>query len=283
LFQSGALCASYGFAAMGVVEWKSEPLAPAQAALGVMDAFAALQAGTSADPALGGYRILRPSAAGPTARTRATPTFAMRRHLSVLLAAGFGVAALAGPASCPCAPAGADAAGLAHFAYAKETALVPESAPAVLAAMLIEPASARDTSAISTSAIAPLPPVPRRGSLLTTADGLPAELEPIADAGPPPLRMAAAPLADDPPEALPQVLVQTPPLPNILATDARPEHPAHTSSRRHYRRARHFAAHHRATAPGDNGGGAPVVLRAPSWAQQMYVTPWQSKAFSYTR
>jgi hypothetical protein len=25
------------------------------------------------------------------------------------------------------------------------------------------------------------------------------------------------------------------------------------------------------------------VARAPKWAQQMYVTPWQTRAFAYTR
>jgi hypothetical protein len=251
-----------------------------QAALGVMDAFAALQAGTRGDPALGGYRIMRPSAAGPTVRPRRTSMVAIRRHLSVLLAAGLGVAALAGPSSCPCAPAGA--AGLARFAYAKETTLAPEgSAPAISAAMLIEPAAARDASAISTSAIGP--PVPRRGSLLPPADGLPDKLEPITDAGPPPLRIAEVSLSDDPPEALPQVLVQTPSLPDILATDASPEHAAHKSPRRHYRHVRHFAAHHRARAHNASADGATTTLRAPRWAQQMYEKPWESKAFSYSR
>ncbi len=268
---------------MGVVDWKSEPLGPAQAALRVTDAFAALQAG-SGDPALGGYRILRPSAvAAPTVRGRGVSTFAVGRLLSVLLAAALGAAALAGPASCPCAPAGGETAGLARFAYAKEAVLVPESsAPAILAAMLVEPAAAKDASAMSTAAIATLPAVARRGSSLTIADGLPPKLETIADAGPPPLRLASASLSDDPPEALPQV-VPTPPLLDILATDAKPEHSEHKSQRRHYRRARHFAARHRAKADSASAGGAMTVPRAPRWAQQMYVTPWQSKAFSYSR
>jgi hypothetical protein len=29
--------------------------------------------------------------------------------------------------------------------------------------------------------------------------------------------------------------------------------------------------------------GAPQVAQSPKWAQQMFVTPWQTRAFSYTQ
>ncbi len=141
-----------------------------------------------------------------------------------------------------------------------------------------------DASSISTSAIDPAATGPQREAYAAPAHigALPAMIEPVSDAGPKPLRLAALSLTDsDIAPTLPAIEVATPPLPEVLAIEAKPDNAAgthrahkHTSLRHHARR----AAAHKASS---YAAGIEKLRRAPRWAQQMYVSPWQSKAFSY--
>jgi hypothetical protein len=162
-----------------------------------------------------------------------------------------------------------------------------ETAPAVeLSALstttLLEPErEVAGVSPISTSALKPLRDVPAVRSdevPATSAGRLPVKLEEVADAGPEPVRLAAASdVETDVPPTLPAIEVATPPASDITALDTEraPLAANRTKKRRAYRTPTTLRAKSKKQV------GEPQ--RSPKWAQQMFVTPWQTKAFSYTQ
>jgi len=286
---------------MRVVEYMALPRA--FGVLTGMDDFAALAGGSSADPAIGGFRIVRPrSALPPRVRARAIRRLARARQhattsLSLLFIAGLALAILAGPSSCLCGPQRADAASLemkgnaallSRFAYTRASAIA--SAPAArkggrlpkLAALLEphEPADAIGTSPISTAAITPLSDARASATRPARLGVLPTKIETLADAAPKPIRLAtAAPVEDSLVPVLPMVEIATPEAPDAVPVETETTSATHQET--HHRRAfAHRHAHNSRTA---SSYSSPKIVRAPRWAKQMFETPWQSSAFSYIR
>jgi hypothetical protein len=246
---------------------------------GVMDDFAAPRAGAIADPAFGGYRVMRhrPRANRRPLRSRPFPAFGATRggtgsFLTLLLAGGLGLAVLAGPASCPCdltGAAGAAAASTskrsaARFAYSPQ-------AENLLGGTGRWPSGA---SPISTSAIEPAT------AHSAHIGALPATIEDVSDSAPKPLRLAAVTESDA--ATLPVIEVENPPMPEILAIEAKTGIGAEEKPATHrHKTARHHARGRAVRAANAYAASIDKLRRAPRWAQQMYVTPWQSKAFSY--
>lgn len=266
----------------------------------VLDQFAALRSYGSATPAVGGYRVLpapRPEprrlptiaatvAALARARRRATGFF------SALLAGGLGLAVLAGPSSCPCSSAfsTAEAAPHARLGYVHsamvagaEMDIDEAELPRLSAATLLEPEeTAAAASPITTSALEPwsdAPPI--KSDERPRAARLPPLRDELADRRPEPIRLAAATLIQsDAENALTVIEARPVPIPRSTAEKAEREvTPKRTT------RARLATRAYRAGKPTSRAatGSGETVKRAPRWAQQMYVTPWQSRAFSYTQ
>jgi hypothetical protein len=270
----------------------------------VLDQFAALNSYASDPTAVGGYRVLssqraaqrdtyRTSLPAPSVTKRAGTRVRWTGSLSVLFIGGLGLAVLAGPANCPCTSAFAVAkqSSLQRLGYVQNARMITErefeAAPAVeLSALstttLLEPErEVAGVSPISTSALKPLRDVPAVRSdevPATSAGRLPVKLEEVADAGPEPVRLAAASdVETDVPPTLPAIEVATPPASDITALDIEraPLAANRTKKRRAYRTPTTLRAKSKKQV------GEPQ--RSPKWAQQMFVTPWQTKAFSYTQ
>lgn len=265
--------------------------------------FAAIKAAGAAAPRIGGYRVLRPRrvarALAPTIARAAGARVRATGFLTVLFVGGLGLAGLAGPASCPCDPApgasvsaeaSSGAHGLARFAYMREAELVVASAsepPELSAAVHEEPAEARPAP-ISTSAIEPpdKATVHDGYALSRSSGGLPAKIEELADAAPKPIKLAA--LSDGEPAPMPPVVVAgTPPIPEVAAVDAvaDPAAERRLGQKRMPSRRRNIATRpprtRSAGLSAPNAGSRVKRGQVPRWAQKMFETPWQTKAFSY--
>jgi hypothetical protein len=202
---------------------------------------------------------------------------------------GLGLAVLAGPASCPCSAvfSVADQSSMSRLGYVQNAAMMStrESAardelPVLSTASLIEPdENAVGVSPITTSALDPSREVTTlRGDDLdaSTVGRLPVKIEQLADAAPATIRLAAASIIEsDVPEALPIIEVAMPPMADEVAAEPRrgPVAGVHSPRKRTSTKAYRSV---QAKKP-----GTPPVGQAPKWAQQMFVNPWQSKAFSY--
>jgi hypothetical protein len=269
-----------------------------EALAALIDDFTAIKAAGVAAPRIGGYRVLLPRHIGrplvPTIARLAGARMRATGLLTVLFVGGLGLAVLAGPASCPCdlapgasasAEASSGARGVARFAYLKQSAMVVASAPeppGLSAAILVEPAEAH-ASPISTSAIEPPEKASVHEGYARRSGILPAKFEELTDAVPTKaIRLAALEEGEGAP-MLPVVLVDTPPIPEIAAVDAEADaekrlRQKHMSSRR-----RAIGTHPAKTRSAALSGPGSTSKRGkvPRWAQKMFETPWQSKAFSY--
>jgi hypothetical protein len=265
---------------------------PAENFVRVLDQFAALRTYASAKPAVGGYRVLTPHREPqrtlvPRSQTIAALARARMRLtgvLSVMFVGGLGLAVLAGPASCPCSSvfSVADKSSLSRLGYVQNAAMMStrDELPILSTAALVEPEeSATGVSAITTSALEPSREVATlRGDDLdaSTIGRLPVKVEQLTDAAPATIRLAAASIIEsDLPATLPVVEVAMPPMAEEIAAEPEREPVAEVRSPRKRTTTR---AYRKVNKP-----SAQQVERSPKWAQQMFVTPWQSKAFSYTQ
>ncbi|KAB2943671.1 MAG: hypothetical protein K8F92_13360 [Hyphomicrobium sp.] len=283
---------------------------PTESFLRVLDQFAALRTYSSASPTVGGYRVLAPRRAAsrkprrsyvPPPSTVAALAGARMRltgFLSVLFIGGLGLAVLAGPASCPCSTtsAVAERSSLSRLGYVQNARLVSareiamhEPEPAVLSnAALLEPdAIASGVSPITTSALESSRDIPSFTDDLAAikVGRLPGKIEQLVEAGPPPtIRLAAAPSAEsDVPPPLPAIEVATPPMTEVTATDAERVAAPRLRSPRKRMSTRAYRTPNRQAPLAKKAADAQLAQRAPKWAQQMFMTPWQSQAFSYTQ
>jgi hypothetical protein len=277
---------------------------PTESFLGVLDQFAALRTYSGAMPDAGGYRVLSPKlrrakrkatrAPELTSATIAALARARMRltgFLSVLFVGGLGLAVLAGPANCPCtSPVNlADRSvterlgyvETARFISTREHLASAADLPVLGAATLIEPeANGANGSAITTSSLEPA------REAITAAEAAPSAIAPgrlpativaVADIGPTVQVAAATNIENDVPPTLPAIEVSTPRTREIVASDDdKPRIRHKRGTVRAYRTPMSKTA-----KLGDDD--KELVKRAPRWAQQMYVTPWQMQAFSYTR
>lgn len=285
---------------------------PTESLLRVLDQFAALRTYSCATPTLGGYRVLAPRRAASriprrtylpqpsTVAARAGARMRLTGFLSVLFIGGLGLAVLAGPASCPCSSTVAvdERSSLSRLGYVQNARLmsareigVHEPEPAVLSnAAILEPdASASGASPITTSALEPVRELPTFTDDLAAikVGRLPGRIEQLVETGPPPtIRLAAAPSAEsDVPPTLPAIEVASPPMTEVTATDAEHEAAPRLRSPRKRMSTRAYRTPNQQTprTKPKKAGDAQLAQRAPRWAQQMFVTPWQSQAFSYTQ
>lgn len=254
---------------------------PTDSFRGVLDQFASLRTYSGAAPGASGYRVLsqrRSTQRRVTARALSPMTSAalaalararlrLTGFLSVLFVGCLGLAVLAGPASCPSCSDSSHGAQLAS-----STLLEADVIPA-------------GVSPITTSALEPSrEAVPAKHDSPTSSviGHLPAEIVTVSDAGPSVQLAALASPVSDVPELLPAVEV-TSPTTKITAreTEAGSEGKSHPRRNRVIRAYRTPIAKTAKHAP--RVGDYQLVQRAPRWAQQMYVSPWQTQAFSYTR
>lgn len=282
----------------------------------VLDQFAALRSFTSTPASIGGYRVLRPrQEAGTPKLAPALAALARARlritgFLSVIFVGGLGLAVLAGPANCPClgefaatehtqAPRHADVSRFAYMQPASAIAAGELAAhfagdlPMLSTASLLDPDETIGVSPISTSATGPLhddAPAQASDDLAPARVGrLPLKIEQLADVAPTTIRLANANIESDAVPTLAAVTVDTPAIPEIVAVEAEREHigKAHTSRGRvaakpKMRRNGTYASKEQATrAKAKQQSASNVPGQAPRWAQQMFETPWQTKAFSY--
>jgi hypothetical protein len=271
----------------------------------VLDQFAALSSYSSDASAVGGYRVLstqrasqrqtlRTSLPAPSVATRAGARVRWTGSLSVLFIGGLGLAVLAGPANCPCTSpyAVTEQAPLQRLGYVQNARMITEreletapavEPPALSATALIEPEHEfTGVSPISTSALEPLRDVPAMSDdvPVTSAGRLPVKIEEVADAGPEPVRLATASNVEtDVPPTLPAIEVAAPPASDVSAIDTKRE-PVTKSRSSKKRITRAYRTPSTLRAKKSLGEPAP---KSPKWAQQMFVTPWQTKAFSYTQ
>lgn len=283
--------------------------APGESFLRVLDQFAALHTYAGSTPTAGGYRVLggtqrTPHKASKPSRTRrvavrpATAGARMRLtgSLSVLFIGGLGLAVLAGPASCPCSSPFAQQATLERLGYVQNAAFMnageaPATAPERMAfsdtEFLGPDTSATGTSPITTSALEPAPAaqtVAPDVSAAKTVEPLPSSIERVNEAAPEPVELAAATIVEsDVIPELPVAEVAPPPMPSVTAVDAEREVAPKTSARKPRKRAAMRAYRTPTKQAWRNSDDAMTAKRAPKWAQQMFTTPWQSQAFSYTR
>jgi hypothetical protein len=284
-----------------------------------MDAFAALRTGFGSDPAFGGYLVLNPRVRRRPLRAASILISAARqagKMAGVAVLCGLGVTALAAVGNCTsCDFSGSSTPTLARFSYANETPVAARdiTPDGIFAAMVIEPSDARvsasdvspistgaiPTASITTAAITPMQATPRPTARrsnydwLASATILPSRLEPMRDAGPPPLMLAsAAPANDGAPAQLDEIAFASPATElRAVAVErgedagdndadaARAQH-KHHSWKRYSRRAKARATYHR---PASQMSALAKKHRMPRWAQQMYDNPWQNTAFSYVR
>ena len=279
---------------------------PTDSFVRVLDQFASLSSFASEASTVGGYRVLpsrrtaprkthRSAAIATTATTRGGARVRWTGSLSVLFIGGLGLAVLAGPANCPCSSAFAVAeqSSLARLGYVQNARMMVEremaqpdaELPALSTAALIEPEeSAIGVSPITTSALESSREAAAIASEVLPAPGaprLPANIEQLADAGPENVKLAAASdVTTDVPPTLPTIEV-APPTDGVAAGEPEHEPVANTrrvkkrTAMRAYRTPNDLA--HRAKKAGE------PAAKSPKWAQQMFVTPWQSRAFAYTQ
>jgi hypothetical protein len=289
---------------------ESENGAPGDSFLRVLDQFAALHTYASATPATGGYRVLggakrstrkatKPSLARRVGVGPATAGARMRLtgSLSVLFIAGLGLAVLAGPASCPCSSTFAQQAALERLGYVQNAAFMnaseaPTIAPERVAfsdtEFLGPDTSATGISPITTSALEPAHAgqVAAADAATKTVGPLPSSIERVSEAKPETVKLAAATIVESDviPEA-PVAEVAAPPMPSVTAVEADREVAPKTVVRTPRKRAavRAYRTPTKQASRSNNSNDAMTAQRAPKWAQQMFTTPWQSQAFSYTR
>ncbi len=271
---------------------------PAENFLRVLDQFASLHNFSDDASAVGGYRVLTPKRKTRLAVARGPGRIRWTGSLSVLFIGGLGLAVLAGPANCPCSTAFAVAeqSSMARLGYVQNAAFVTArefasddaGLPTLTTAALIEPQeSAVGVSPITTSALEPSRDVPTVNSddlPAASAGRLPEKIEQVADAVPATIKLAAAEIVgSDVPPSLPVIEVETPPVNAGAAREAEHEPAAKRRSTRKSTATRAYRAPNQAGRANGKYVGIPQVARAPKWAQQMYVTPWQSRAFTYTQ
>ncbi len=129
----------------------------------------------------------------------------------------------------------------------------------------------------------PTPP-PQAGDDLSPArvGRLPLKIEQLADVAPTTIRLAAAGnIESDAVPTLPAVTVDTPAMPEVIAVEAEREHAGTRYSSRAHNAAKAKLRSYRAASDKSTSSKAKVVEKVPRWAQQMFETPWQTKAFSY--
>jgi hypothetical protein len=296
--------------AMRALTVDSEKGGPAESFLRVLDQFAALHSYASATPTTGGYRVLggqratrksaKPSLARRVAIRPATAGARMRLtgSLSVLFIGGLGLAVLAGPASCPCSSTFAQQASIERLGYVQNAAFMNASeAPAIAlervafsdTEFLGPDTSATGISPITTSALEPAPtgPVAAADAGATKTVGpLPSSIERVSEATPETVKLAAATIVES--DVIPEVPVAevaAPPMPSVTAVEAEREVAPKTAVRTLRKRAavRAYRTPTKLASRSKNSNDAMTAQRAPKWAQQMFTTPWQSQAFSYTR
>lgn len=292
---------------MRAMSSRFDSINPAESFLGVLDQFASLRSYSSA-PAVGGYRMLapkgrnagrerRPSAVSRSAAAAISAFAAMTRarvrvtgSLAMLFVGGLGLTVLAGPANCPCTSDlnVAERSSLVRLGYVENAHFVgtreqmTPQLPALSVAAAVEPAeSSVGESPITTSALEPsreIAAMTREGSSTVSVAALP-PIEPLSDAGPVVRLAAASDIESDVSPELPVITARTPPA-KLAVSDVEDETPRAKRKKalRAYRTPIAKSERH-AARPGDEQ----LVKRAPKWAQQMYVTPWQMQAFSYTR
>ena len=283
---------------------------PTDSFVRVLDQFASLGSYASEASTVGGYRVLpsrrtaprkthRSAALATTATTRGGARVRWTGSLSVLFIGGLGLAVLAGPANCPCSSAFAVAeqSSLARLGYVQNARMMVEremaqpdaELPALSTAALIEPEeSAVGVSPITTSALEPSREAAAIASEVLPAPSaprLPANIEQLADAGPENVKLAAASdVTTDVPPTLPIIEVAIPPDDSVDSAPA-PRRKSVDKARNAKKRAlRAYRTSNEVTlrAKAKSPVGDPTK-QAPKWAQQMFVNPWQSRAFSYTQ
>lgn len=289
---------------MGALTTDFDGREPAESFLLVLDQFAALRDYSGAN--VGGYRVFKRHREpqrlalqmSSTIATLARARMRLTGFLSVLFVGALGLAVLAGPSNCACSGTTAEEAALARLDYVPNVALmtrreaVPLDAelPTLSAASLIEPeAAAIGVSPITTSSLEASRDVPT-GEVATlhgedvappAARRLPATIEELTDAKPETIRLAAASNVEtDAVPTLPLVEVASPRVPDAVADEAERAAAGTHAPRRRVTRAYRGPAKQIVRARKPNGEPAP---KSPKWAQQMFVTPWQTKAFSYTQ
>jgi hypothetical protein len=263
----------------------------------VLDQFAALRS-YSAAPAVGGYRVMTRTRRAPRRLPSLAATLAAlakaRMRLSgffaVMFVGGLGLAVLAGPASCPCTGpiSSAEAATTDRLGYVDRTMVAQTSIgdeselPMLSAATLVDHVDEAGSASITTATLGSgyAPGASGEGKS-ASAGRLPRVIEELRDQRPEPVRVAAATViisdVDDP---MPSIALRNASVPSSTAAEA--EHQvAPKKSARSRTAPRAYRAGKRATQA--KSGSGETVKRAPRWAQQMYVTPWQNQAFSYTR
>ena len=290
---------------------ESENGAPGDSFLRVLDQFAALHTYASSTPTTGGYRVLggtqratrkasKPSFTRRVAVRPATAGARMRLtgSLSVLFIGGLGLAVLAGPASCPCSSTFAQQASLDRLGYVQNAAFMNASeAPAIApervafsdTEFLGPETSATGISPITTSALEPAhaAQVAAADAGATNAVGpLPSSIQRVSEAKPETVKLAAATIVES--DVIPEVPVAevaAPPMPSVTAVEAEHEVAPKTAARTPRKRAavRAYRTPTKQASRSNSPSDAMTAQRAPKWAQQMFTTPWQSQAFSYTR
>jgi hypothetical protein len=218
--------------------------------------------------------------------------------LSVLFIGGLGLAVLAGPASCPCSSTLAQQASLERLGYVQNAAFMNASeSPAIApervafsdAEFLGPDRSATGVSPITTSALEPThaAQVVATDAGATKAVGpLPSNIERVSEATPETVKLAAATIVEsDVIPELPVAEVAAPSMPSVTAVEAEREVAPKASVRAPRKRAamRAYRTPMTQASRAKNPNDAMTAQRAPKWAQQMFTTPWQSQAFSYTR
>jgi hypothetical protein len=281
---------------------------PTESFLRVLDQFASLRTYPGGAPAVGGYRVLpaqRERARTPVLHSPSIAALGRARmrltgFLSVLFVGGLGLAVLAGPANCPCSSAYtvADQPQLSRLGYVRNAVMMTTrefasrdaELPPLSTAALIEPnENAVGESPINTSALKPsreLPSLRADDLAATTVSRLPVEIEQLADAAPATIKLAAASIVEsDVLPMLPVIEAQTAPISGVIANERNREPPtkARSARKRTSTRAYRSPMQQLARAKSKQPGAQQVAQTAPRWAQQMFVNPWQSKAFSYTQ
>lgn len=294
---------------MRAISPEFDSVASTDSFLGVLDQFASLRSYSSATPDVAGYRLFSPKPAHrertrivkPQMPAGAVAALARARlrltgFLSVMFIGGLGLAVLAGPATCPTCTSALKVAERtastrlsyvenASFISAGEHVVHSEELPVLGAATLLdpEPNEARE-SPITTSSLEPAREsvaASEAAPSVVAAGRLPSRITPVADAGPTIQLAAASNIESDVTPTLPLIEVSTPAKRAIAAHDddddrAQKARPHRKRTIRAYR-----TPVSKTAKPSIKN--EQFVQRAPRWAQQMYVTPWQTQAFSYTR
>lgn len=275
----------------------------------------------TADPAIGGFRILRPQPLTRSGRRPARRRFSAGRmpatgFLSVLFIGGLALAVLAGPASCPCghpeaaklAKTDAGARLTSRLSYSREsiadlgarvrarasapktgqrggTALPDLTTVAALdsEAPLSGTVRRYGTSPISTAAIPPVTEAPeaRPFGVPQRLGLLPAEFESLSDTAPRLVKVAAATPADG--GLMPMLPTVVIATPDELEVIDVETQAKPAAKTKHHRQHSYSTRRQDMRSTSDRLARRAAARRAPRWAQQMFANPWQSKAFSYLR